>query len=61
MKTGDPRVLVEGDVDDTGVATLRAQDLDDVAAVLGGPAIGSDGVGGVIEKEDGVGISRIVR
>ncbi len=32
-----------------------AEDLDDVAAVLGGVAVRSDGVGGVVEQNDGIG------
>ena len=51
----DLGVLVEGDGDDALVPALGTEDFDDVAVVFDGAAVGGDGVGGVVEQDDGVG------
>ena len=38
------------------VAALGAKDLDDLAVVLDGAAVGGDRVGLVVEQDDGVGL-----
>ncbi len=59
MEATELRVVVERNEHDAGVSALRAEDLDDVAAVLRGSAIGRDAVGGVVQKDDGIGLERI--
>jgi hypothetical protein len=55
----DLGVVVEGDADDALFPALGAEDFYDVAIVLDRAAIGSDGVGGVFEENDGVGFGGI--
>jgi hypothetical protein len=55
----DFRVFVEGDADDSVSPALRTENLHDLAVMLDRTAVGSDGVGGVFEKNDGVGLRRV--
>ena len=57
----DLRVFIEGDGDSALVAALGTKDFDDAAEVLGGAAVGRDGVGGVFEEDYRVGVGRILR
>ena len=56
----DLAVLVEGDGDDAFLSALRAEDFDDATVVLDCAAVGGDGVGGVFEQNDGVGLGGVV-
>jgi hypothetical protein len=40
---------------------LRTEDLDDVAMMFDGGAVGGDGVGGVVEENDGIGFGGVLR
>jgi hypothetical protein len=53
-------VLVEGDADDSVSPALRTKNLNDVAVMLDRTAVGSYGVSRVFEKNDGVGLGRVV-
>jgi hypothetical protein len=53
-------VFVEGDRDDGVFAALGTKDLDDMAMVLYGVTVRGDGVGGVIEEDNGVGLVGIL-
>ena len=55
----DLAVLVEGDGDDALFPALRAKDFNDVAIVFDGAAVGGDGVGGVFEQDDGLGLGGV--
>jgi len=59
MEGEDSSVLVEGNGDDALLATLRAKDFDDVAIVFDGGTVGGDGVGGVVQENDGIGLGCI--
>ena len=47
-------VFVEGDFDDGLSTALRTKDLEDLAAMLYGAAVGGDGVGCVVEEDNSV-------
>ncbi len=52
-------VLIEGDLNDTLLSALGPEDLDDATEVLDCAAVGGDGVGGVFEQNDRVGLGGV--
>ena len=54
-------VFVERESNSAFITTLWAQDFDDAAEVLGGAAVGSDGVGRVFKENDSVGVWGVLR
>ncbi len=59
MHGEDFAVLVEGHGDDALLPALRPEDLNDVAIMFDRAAVGGDGVGGVFEQNDGVGLGGV--
>ena len=48
-----------GDADDALFSALRTEDLDDVAMMFDGGAVRGNGVGSVVEENDGVGLGGV--
>ena len=59
MHGEDLAVLVEGDGDDALVPALGPENFNHVAIVLDRAAVGGDGVGGVFEQDDGLGLGGV--
>jgi hypothetical protein len=59
MHGEDLAVFVERDADDALLSALGPEDLDDIAIVFDCATVRSDGVGGFVEENDGVGFGGI--